>query len=350
MNNINVLKKLGLLLVFFFSIFLINACSTVGYYTQSIIGHSSIMLSRKPIDEVLKTAEPELKQKLLIAVDIRKFASTELGLPDNGSYTEFVELDSDTPIWNVIAAEEFSLKAKQWCYPIIGCASYRGYYHKKDAEHYAEELRKQRLEVHLAGATAYSTLGWFDDPLTSAMFKRGDASLAELIFHELAHQVVYIKGDSRFNEAFASAVGEQGAIRWMQLTNRTEMLEEYRQRLSVRDDFIVLINTAKERLQEIYESESSLAEKKQKKQMVFEQMRQEHQRLIVDKWGGKKWYSRWFSEPINNARLVSIATYRDLVPEFLLLFNRCENNFPRFYEKVRQISESEGRDLHVSCD
>ena len=313
---------------------LLSGCTAVSYYTQSIVGHSSLMLARKPIGQVLKNADEPLKQQLLTAIEIRRFATNELGLPDNQSYTSYVQLKNDPPIWNVIAAEEFSLRGKQWCYPIIGCASYRGYYHRDDADKHAKMLEKKGYEVHLSSAAAYSTLGWFADPLTSAMFKRGEASLAELVFHELAHQQLYINGDSRFNEAFASAVGEQGAIRWLQMTNRNTLLEKYRQSLGIRDDFIDLINDTKIKLQTIYESEQTPDQMREQKKAVFDGMRLAHQKLIKEKWNGKKWYSRWFSQPINNARLVAISTYRDLVPEFIGLFQRCEQDFTRFYKAV----------------
>ncbi|MGH1440068.1 MAG: aminopeptidase [Cellvibrionaceae bacterium] len=342
-------KVIRVCIVIVFALSALVSCTAVSYYTQSIVGHSSLMLARKPIEDVLLEAEEPLKQRLLTAVEIRRFASDELALPDNQSYTSYVQLKRDPPIWNIIAAEEFSLRGKQWCYLVIGCASYRGYYHREDAEKHAETLKQEGYEVHLASATAYSTLGWFDDPLTSAMFKRGDASLAELMFHELAHQQLYVNGDSRFNEAFASAVGEQGAIRWLQMTDRSDLLEDYKMRLLVRDDFIDLINKAKIDLEILYKSDYSVERKRQEKQSIFESMRAEHQRLIKEKWNGKRWYTRWFSQPINNARLVSISTYRDLVPDFVNLFKRCEENFARFYHNVKIISESEGRTLSVEC-
>ncbi|MFT6388713.1 MAG: putative aminopeptidase [Cellvibrionaceae bacterium] len=331
------------------ALLLLSSCTAVSYYTQSIVGHSSLMLSRKPIEKVLKGVDETLKQQLLTAVEIRQFATSELGLPDNQSYTSYVQLKNDPPIWNVIAAEEFSLRGKQWCYPVIGCAGYRGYYHREDADKYAKKIEEEGYEIHLSSATAYSTLGWFDDPLTSAMFKRGDASLAELVFHELAHQQLYVKGDSRFNEAFASAVGEQGAIRWLRMTNRNVMLDKYQQRQEVRDDFINLINEAKAKLKIIYGSKKTVDRKRKEKQKVFSNMRQKHESLIEKKWGGKKWYALWFSQPINNARLVAISTYRDLVPDFVGLFQRCGEDFSLFYGNVKRVSAEERRDLNVEC-
>lgn len=326
-----------------------SGCSSVGYYSQSIAGHTSLMIARKPIDEVMVDADDKLKQKLTTAAVIREFAINDLSLPDNQSYTTYVQLKNDPPVWNVVAAQEFSLSAKQWCYLVIGCASYRGYYDKADAEKYADEMKEKGYDVALIGAPAYSTLGWFADPLTSAMLRRSDASLAELIFHELAHQQLYIKGDSRFNEAFASAVGEQGAIKWLMSTNQDEKLLRYQKSLSVQDDFLQLINAAKADLRLLYASDLLDKEKRIKKQAIFDRMKTDYQRLKVTKWNGEGWYGRWFSRPINNARLASISTYRDLVPEFVQLFNDCEQDFSRFYRKVADIGATEERRLTNDC-
>ncbi len=332
------------------SIFLLNGCTAVGYYTQSIVGHTSLMLSRKPIDDVLITADAPLKKKLSTAVKIRQFAIDQLALPDNDSYTSYVKLKNNSPVWNVVAAEEFSLQAKQWCYLVIGCANYRGYYKRESAEEYAKELRTEGYEVLVSGAAAYSTLGWFADPLTSAMIARNDVYLAELMFHELSHQKVYVKNDSRFNEAFASAVGEQGAIVWLKATQQQGLLDHYLESLSVRDDFLTLVNQAKTELSILYASDVSEEIKRHKKKLIFEKMKAGYLTFKKEKWSNKGWYSYWFSKPINNARLVSIATYRDLVPDFVALFERCDSDFSRFYQKVEQVSTTPERSLAVECD
>ncbi|MGH1487133.1 MAG: aminopeptidase [Cellvibrionaceae bacterium] len=342
-------KTKVLVIVVCLFLLLLNGCSTIGYYSQSVIGHTSLMLARKPIDDVLETADDKLKKKLSTAVEIRRFASSHLSLPDNKSYTSYVQLKNDPPIWNVVAAEPFSLKAKQWCYLVIGCASYRGYYNKTDAEKYSEKMKAEGYDVALIGATAYSTLGWFADPLTSAMLRRSDASLAELMFHELAHQQFYIKNDSRFNEAFASAVGEQGAMVWMNTTGQQELLSEYLLRLSVRDDFLVLINETKVSLKALYESDLDIDGKSVGKEKIFSDMKLAYEELKKNKWNNKGWYDRWFSYPVNNARLVAIATYRDLVPSFIALFERCDKKFDRFYQRVEAISKTQDKDLHVDC-
>ena len=318
----------------------LSSCGSVSYYTQSIIGHSRLMLARKPIDQVLLEADEPLKQRLTTAMAIRRFAVTGLALPDNGSYTTYVQLKNDPPVWNVVAAEEFSLKAYQWCYPIIGCASYRGYYHKEAAEKYAAKMKARGYDVAVIGAVAYSTLGWFADPLTSAMLNRDDASLADLLFHELAHQRLYIKHNSSFNEAFASTVGEQGALRWLRATGRDSLLAAYQTRLSVRDDFLALISQAKRDLRRVYEAELPAPIKRERKQRVFDAMRRSHQQLQREQWGNKPWYNNWFDQPLNNARLVAIGTYRDRVPELVAWFNRCGKDFQRFYQQAAVLAET----------
>jgi predicted aminopeptidase len=327
----------------------VSGCSSIGYYTQSVVGHTSLMMSRKPVSEVMQNADQKFKQRLVTAQEIRQFAIEVLGLPNNKSYTTYVKLKGDSPVWNVVAAEEFSLQAKQWCYLVIGCASYRGYYRKEAAEKYAQGLKDEGFDVYVGGATAYSTLGWFADPLTSAMFQRGDAFLAELVFHELAHQQVYVSGDSRFNEAFASAVGEQGAILWMQQTGRKNMLNEYLLRQTVRDDFLEIINEIKLTLSKVYESDIDPDKMRVQKKATFQIALESYKKIKQEKWQGKGWYDRWFGSPINNARLVAIATYRDLVPDFVALFDRCDKNFSRFYLKVEEISKTNDRNLGVDC-
>ncbi len=321
----------------------------MGYYTQSVVGHTSLMLSRKPIDEVLTTADGPLKRKLSTALEIRQFAIDRLALPDNNSYTTYVKLKNNSPVWNVVAAEEFSLQAKQWCYLVIGCASYRGYYHRESAEEYASKLRAEGYEVLVSGVAAYSTLGWFADPLTSAMIARNDVYLAELMFHELSHQEVYIKNNSRFNEAFASAVGEQGAIVWLQETQQQRALNHYLESLSVRDDFLTLVNQAKADLSVLYASDASNDIKRLKKKKIFEKMKEGYLTFKREKWSNKGWYDYWFSKPINNARLASIATYRDLVPDFVALFEKCGKDFAQFYITVDKIIQSTDLDLSGDC-
>lgn len=326
---------------------LLSGCSTVGYYSQSVIGHSQLMLARKPIDKVLKKSDDaKLQQQLRRALELRRYASERLALPDNDSYLAYVELDRKYPVWTVVAASEFSLRPEQWCYPIIGCAAYRGYFAQAAADKYAQGLREQGLETMVGGATAYSTLGWFDDPLTSAMLRHGEVYLAEIMFHELAHQQLYVNGNSSFNEAFATVVGEQGALQWLR-ENQPEKAAAYQQRLQVRNDFSAMIAQLKKDLAEVYSSNVTEAEKRAGKEQQWELARQRYADVKQQRWQGKGWYDAWFDKPINNARLAAIATYRDLVPAFEQLLQACDNDFARFYKIVAE-QDGKGRDAVVA--
>ena len=343
-------KKSVLKMLLISAVLAVQACSSVSYYAQGIAGHASLMLAREPVEKIIKTADDTLKRKLLISQEIRQFSIASLNLPDNKSYTSYVELKNSSPVWIVVAAKEFSLTPKQWCYWVIGCASYRGYYSRPAAERYAAALEQTGHDVHVAGVGAYSTLGYFADPLTSAMLDRDDASLAELIFHELSHQKIYIKNNTRFNEAFATVVGVQGAIVWLQKTNRESLLKHYKERLSVQADFIGLVENTKNKLKKLYKSSFSDDVKRTKKQLIFEVMKHDYEHLMTSKWNGKAWYKHWFNTPLNNARLVSIATYYDLVPSFIKLFEACDQDFVRFYEQVQARSKAKEKTINSSCE
>ena len=308
-------------------------CSTVGYYSQSVIGHSKLMLARQPIKKAIANSEGDTKQQLEAAVTLRRFAVERLALPDNNSYLSYVPLKREYPVWSVVAAPEFSLTPQSWCYPVVGCAAYRGYFSEAAAQKYAAGLNKKNFETEVGGATAYSTLGWFNDPLIPPMMQSGEAFLAQIMFHELAHQQLYVKGNSSFNEAFATVVGEQGALLWLQ-EHAPDREASYRELMQVKNDFSALIKQTKERLDTVYKSESTDEEKRQQKQAVFTQLRGDYEILKAEKWGGKKYYRRWIEEPLNNAKLASFATYRDLVPAFEELFDKCGRDYAKFYAVV----------------
>lgn len=294
------------------------------------------MFARQSVDQLL--ADPatpqELKANLLLAKDIRYFSVGTLKLPDNGSYDTYVELAQEFPVWIVVAAEEFSVEPKTWCYPIIGCAGYRGYYSEQNAISFAKNLGKQGLETTVGGAGAYSTLGWFDDPLLLSMMRYGVADFAETIFHELAHQELYIKNNTAFNEAFATAVGEQGALIWLR-DNRPDLLAEYKIRLKARDDFSRLLIEKKADLSELYISNLDLEEMRKVKQVILKSLRDDYEVLKIKKWQGMEWFDRWFDVPVNNARLAAYASYRDQVPEFVKLLSECGSEFEKFYESAK---------------
>ena len=316
---------------------LLNGCSQVSYYGQSVVGHSRLMLARQPIAKAIEQANrngnAELATQLLLVKQLREFSIQQLGLPDNGSYNRYVDLQREFPVWNVVAAEEFSVEAKSWCYLIIGCAAYRGYFSQDDALSYAESLRQQGLETTVGGVAAYSTLGWFDDPVLPSMLRYGVADLAETLFHELAHQQLYIKNNSDFNEAFATVVGEQGAALWLQ-RHRPELLDDYRLSLQARSDFSNLLKNLKQKLAALYALELSDTEKRLAKRQRMLDFKADYQSLKAARWQGVDWYGRWFEQATNNARLAALSTYREQAPRFLALLKDCGNDFARFYASV----------------
>lgn len=319
---------------------LLGGCSALDYYRQAVKGHLDIMSRREPVAEILvdPRRDPGLRKRLRVAQDIRAFASEELALPDNESYRSYVDLGRDAVTWNVFATEEFSLEPRLWCFPLVGCVAYRGYFSGDQAQRFAQTLRDQRLDVYVGGTTAYSTLGWFDDPLLNTMVARGETALAGIVFHELAHQVLYVEDDTAFNEAFAVAVQEEGVRRWLRRRRDAAALAAYRQALRRSQGFLDLVETTRQRLAALYASDLDAAAMREAKADLIQGMREGHARLRAQ-WGGYGGYDAWFDGPINNAKLVSVAVYRDLVPDFERLLRHCGGDLARFYAAVAEIGD-----------
>ena len=324
---------LKFLIIFLFGM-LLTSCETAGYYSQSIVGHTKMMLARQSIDKVIEKSEGKRKQLLISAKRLRQFAVDELSLPNNDSYLSFVDMRRKHPVWSVVAANEFSISAVHWCYPVVGCASYRGYFSEAAAIAYADKMSEKGFETDVGGVTAYSTLGWFNDPLIPSMMNRGEVSMAEVMFHELAHQQFYVKGNSAFNEAFATVVGEYGTLRWLE-RNRPDLVLIYQQRMRVRSDFSALVKLTKQRLQNVYKAAINKEEMRDSKEAVFGQFVEDYEELKQKRWSGKGWYGAWINKPLNNARMASFGTYRDLVPQFVALLQSCGGSFERFYHAVK---------------
>lgn len=325
----------------------LSACAApgegLGYYWQSVRGQLSVLQAARPIDEWIAdaTTEPWLRKKLELAKQARHFASAELGLPDNGSYTKYVDLKRPSVVWNVFATPELSMQLKQWCYPIVGCATYRGFYAKDDAERYAEYLRTQGLEAYVSGIPAYSTLGWFEDPLLSSFIRYPDAEVARTIFHELGHQVLYIKGDTTFNESFASAIEEIGLKRWLLVQPERELLtKHYADFTSRKKDFVASLKKHRLALEKVYKEGRSDEEKRHGKAEVFASLQREYVRL-KESWGGFRGYDGWFSQKLSNAHLATVATYSELVPGFVDVHQKMGQPLPLkpFFEAVRALSK-----------
>ncbi len=318
---------------------MVAGCGQFSYYLQAAHGQFSLMSAARPIDTWLSdpTADDELKAKLARVKDIRRFAADELGLPDNASYTSYADLGRPYALWNVVATPEFDMEPINWCFPVAGCVKYRGYYSKHEAKKFADKLRQQGYDVQIDGVPAYSTLGWFDDPVLSTFINYSDGEVARLVFHELAHQVVYAKNDSQFNESFAVAVEEESLDRWIAASGDSEARRKYAERVGRKKDFVELLMRHRAALEAIYASDLSVMEKRERKQQVFQVLKDEYQIIKTQRWHGHAGYDRWFEQPISNAHLASIATYHDLVPGFRALLKQ-EKDFPAFFHKVRKLA------------
>ena len=315
-------------------------CTNLGYYYQAVEGQLQIWKRSRPIAQVIEdTHTPsQVRERLSLVLRVRDFASGELALPDNGSYRKYADVERPFVVWNVFAAAEFSVAPKEWCFPFAGCVGYRGYFSPARAEQFGAELRHKGLDVFVIGIPAYSTLGWFDDPVLNTVMRYPDAELARLIFHELAHQAVYVPGDSVFNESFAVAVELEGVDRWLardgDAAKRTAFdLSEHR-----KGAFIDLVMKYRDSLRTLYASAASDAEKRRKKAEMFAAMKSEYLTL-KSYWGGYAGYDRFFAQELNNAHLVPVATYSELVAGFRRVLAETGGNFKRFYSAVREIGK-----------
>ena len=323
---------------------LAGGCAQMGYYMQAAQGQYALMAEARPIDDWLadpSTAD-KLKEKLARVKEIRHFAAAELGLPDNGSYKNYADLKRPFVLWNVVAAPALSLEPVKWCFPVAGCVNYRGYYSKAAAQEFAGGLRQQGLDVQIGGVPAYSTLGWFDDPVLSTFIQYPDGELARLVFHELAHQVAYAKDDSQFNESFAVAVEEIGVERWMTRFGDDNTRRAYREYEVRKQDFLDLLLKHRKALKDLYASNATDAEKLNAKAALFQSLKDEYRDMKAG-WGGYAGYDRWFAEPLSNAHLASVATYHDFVPGFRALLKQ-EKSMTAFYAAVKRMA-GESRDL-----
>jgi predicted aminopeptidase len=303
----------------------VTGCESISYYGQAIGGQIALFSRARPVDDWLADpgTTPQLRSQLVKAKAIREFASRSLGLPDNGSYHSYAQLDRPYVVWNVYAAGELSVEPKQECFPFAGCVSYRGFFSEEEAKRHAETLRKDGYDVYVGGVTAYSTLGWFDDPLLSTFISFSDTQLARLVFHELAHQRVYAKNDTAFNESFAVTVENEGVRRWLEAEGRGVELEAFRAAQERRREFASRVKQARERLASLYAAGGSRA-------ALLEQKRGEFERLRIS-------YPGIIPEQPNNAFLVSIALYTEMVPAFERLLAACNGDLPEFYRRAGRI-------------
>ncbi|WP_164503181.1 aminopeptidase [Nitrosomonas sp. JL21] len=330
-------------------LWVLAACTNLPYYAQAIGGHFDVVHRSQPIQRLIANpdVDPQLKQSLTKVMQLREFASRELKLPDNLSYTSYADLERPYVVWNVFASPELSLKLKEWCFVQVGCVNYRGFFSQAQAEQYAEELRNEGYDVHVGGIRAYSTLGWFSDPVLNTFIGYSEMNLARLIFHELAHQVVYVPDDSVFNESFATAVEHEGVRRWFEQggTPSQQVLLTSRQEREAL--FIELVFKHRERLRAVFHSNVSDAEKRAQKARIFEEMRAEflHLRTQRADFGA---YDQWFAQPLNNARLATVSIYTQWVPAFQAILEHNGHDMVRFFENVIQLSKLSKDDRQVA--
>lgn len=320
-------------------LFQFSACSTIGYYTQSVSGQLSLLYKREDIHDVINDGNTpdSLKYSLQQAIEIRQFASEKLKLPDNKSYMYYADLDRPYVVWNVFAAPEFSLEPKSWCYFIVGCVSYRGYFAEEDAIETANTLKQEHFDVHVAGISAYSTLGWFDDPLLNTMVHWRTRSLASLLFHELSHQVIYISNETAFNEAFSTAVERLGTIQWL-LSHHPEMLDNYLDFLHVQQDFRQLLLNTRGELETLYQSSLDNKTKRKNKSEIIQQLKQSYENKKRE-WPSDIHFDKWFEKPINNARLTASMTYLQKVPAFFRIYMDQEADWEQFFKTIIKMDD-----------
>ncbi len=334
--------------IFVLIVLLSSGCADLGYYWHTAKGHMAIMHRRVAIDDLLDDpqADAELKKRLILVKQIRLFAFNRLDLPQSGSYTDYAQLDHPYVLQNLFAAPEFSTRLLSWCYPIAGCTSYRGFYQQQRLDDFIATLKAENNEVHITRVPAYSTLGWFDDPVLSSFIYWPDHRLAGLLFHELSHQRIYIDDDSQFNESLASAVQQVGIRLWLESHNQLDQLDKFNRGLAYRRDVAQMIESARDQLSNIYKEDKSDAWKRIEKHGIFELMREQYEDIST-RHNYRDGYAKWLAAELNNAKLASVSTYNALIPAFISMIGVFDNDFGRFFEYADRIGEldREQRDL-----
>lgn len=328
-----------------------GGCATLGYYAQAVGGQLDILARTRPILELLDDAPadtglseaapaltPEVKTRLGTILRARDFATRALALPDNNSFRVYAAIDRAQVAWNVLATPEFSLTPKLWCFPVAGCVPYRGYFSRESAQRFAATLKQGRLDVRVAGVAAYSTLGWFADPVFSSQLRRSDTDIAALIFHELAHQVVYRRGDSAFNESFATTVEIEGLRRWLAENGDARALATVQRDMAHRAQFVELLLKYRARLAALYAMPLQAEPMRLAKAREFEALRAEYA-VRRQQWGGQAGYDAWFAQDLNNAHLASAGLYHQYVPAFQKILAALHGDLPAFYRRAHALSQ-----------
>ena len=330
---------------------LLGGCTHLTYYAQAIQGHMRLMAAMRPIPEILtdQTTDAGLRRQLGQISEIREFASRQLALPDNDSYRSYADLGRPYVVWNVFAAPEFAVELERWCMVMVGCVNYRGYYDKNDAERYAAELRQAGADTYVGGVAAYSTLGYFSDPVLNTFLRFGDLEVARVVFHELAHQVAFAADDSVFNESFATAVENEGMRRWIAHAATPEQFTEFETKQLRKAQFQQLLTDAREQLRLVYASALVPDAKRRAKAETIAAMKRAYADLKTS-WGGYAGYDPWISQPLNNAALGTVTLYTQRVPAFRALLDEEGGDLPRFYGRVAALARLSKAERSAALD
>ncbi|MFK7888248.1 MAG: aminopeptidase [Gammaproteobacteria bacterium] len=320
----------------------LGGCARTAFYWQAARGQWELVREREPVAEVLAgdTLDPLLRERLALAFEARVFASESLGLPDNKSYRTYVQLDRPHVLWNVVAAPEFSVDPQTYCFPFAGCVSYRGFFREAAAREETERLQAEGLDAFYGGVGAYSTLGRFADPILSSMLSGDELSVIALIFHELAHQVVYRPSDSPFSESFATFVEREGLRRFLLDAGRSADYEKYLNAEARREDFAALVSSARDQLREVYAQSLGAEQKRERKRAAIDALRARYAK-VKSSWGGYAGYDGWFSRELNNAHLATVSTYNQWVGAFGALLAEHDGDLPAFYAAVEALAKQD---------
>lgn len=318
---------------------LLCGCADLGYYVRAARGQTEVLEKARPIADVVAdpATAPDVRARLEAVERIREFASRELGLPGGAGFRTYADLGRPFVVWNVYATPELSLAPRQWCFPLAGCVTYRGYFSETEARGFADVLAAAGDDVYVGGVAAYSTLGWFDDPVLNTFVRYPEPDLARLIFHELAHRMAYAKDDTVFNESFATSIELEGVGRWLAASGTKEERASVREAERRRADFHALIERCRARLEALYASAAPDDEKRRGKAALFADLQDEYA-AARDAWHGYSGYDAWFAQPLNNAHVASVTTYTRLVPAFEALLARLGGDLPRFYAAAKALA------------
>jgi predicted aminopeptidase len=326
----------------------LSGCGSFGYYGQSVRGQLGVMAASRPVEDVI--ADPRtpdtVRGQLQVLPELRRFAVEELALPETDSYRLYADVRREALVWNVVATPWDSLTPRKWCYPVLGCAAYRGYFNKQAAHDYAAALAGEGWDTAVEPIPAYSTLGWFSDPLPSTIIDWPLPDIAGLLFHELAHEALYVKGDSAFNESYATVVEKEGVRRWLVSHGDAKQRGERRLQERRRLEFLRLIEQTLQRLADLFALDAERGESLARKRAVFQLLQEEYAEL-KQAWGGYAGYDRWMNRPLNNAHLASINTYHALEPAFRRILNQLDGDMSAFHAACAEIGSTPATERSV---